>query len=851
MSEVIYGSHTMTILEHALKYAARGWKVFPCHQVDSSGQCSCGVPKCHWPENQNAGKHPRTQNGYKDATLEEDQIRLWWGKWPTAPIGVACAPSGLIVIDIDPRNGGDSKFNEIQREIGKLDGPLVKTGSGGWHIYMLPFAGSPKGVLERGIDIKFNGYVIAPPSMHPCGKPYQWEQDGEPTEAPDVWVKRLLKPARPLSIVGAPGDCKANEVKDALTVIPSDDYETWIQIGMSIKAAVGDDGITMWDEWSSTAHNYDADAIPKHWGSFSEGGGITQNTLFGLARQHGWRPPLKLVTIEDIEDAPPRTDDDVPQELHADAEHIDIGPTAPNVDGPPEEKPVIRISPDITVVVDAAEDAILNMPRRNLYQRSGGLVRIARDASPAAKGQQRPPGSISIKPATPAYLMEICSRAATWWKLKARPKQNEDPWARVTPPQWAPATLAERGQWRIPPIMGIIAAPTLRIDGTLLNTPGYDYRTGLLYLPGGAKFPELKDIPTKEDASRSLDELSECFDDFPFTEPSDKSAALCAILSLVCRAAIAGPVPIFAIRATAAGTGKTLLADIIAIIGTGRAAPKFAQAQNPEEEKKRLLAVAMEGDPCFLIDNVDKTLGSGALDSAVTAGVVKDRVLGKTGNAEAPFRPVVMATGNNLQVRGDTGRRMVPVDMDAKCERPELRGDWAHPNITQWVTKNRPRLVCAALTVCRAHACAGWPEVGLAPIGTFEDFSRVARAPIVWAGIADPCAGRERIRAEGDSDLDTLRDLLGAWRNHYDVRAVLLRDVAEEISGDLYGDSMKRMKEAVDEAISEYRRGTVAGKLGYYLRKYKGRVVDGMRLETGDKEGGGVPWRVVIVEASW
>jgi hypothetical protein len=39
--------------------------------------------------------------------------------------------------------------------------------------------------------------------------------------------------------------------------------------------------------------------------------------------------------------------------------------------------------------------------------------------------------------------------------------------------------------------------------------------------------------------------------------------------------------------------------------------------------------------------------------------------------------------------------------------------------------------------------------------------------------------------------------------------------------------------------------------LGYYLRKYKGRVVDGMRLETGDKEGGGVPWRVVIVEASW
>ena len=561
-------------------------------------------------------------------------------------------------------------------------------------------------------------------------------------------------------------------------------------------------------------------------------------------------PDLMLLAPPD-DDSPPHSDEEAPSELHADAEHIDIGPTAPDGNGDPSKKPVIRLSPEITEVVDGAEDAILHMPRRNLYQRAGALVRIARDAQPAAKGEQRPPGAISIKPATQAYLTEMCSRAATWWSFNKRAPKKEDPWNRCMPPKWVAETLTDRGQWRIPPIMGIIAAPTLRPDGTLLDAPGYDYPTGLLYLPGGTKFPPIPDDPTKQDASRALDILSECFDDFPLTEPSDKSAALCAILALVCRAAIAGPVPIFAIRATAAGTGKTLLADVISIIGTGRPAPKFAQAQSPEEEKKRLLAVAMEGDPCFLIDNVDKTLGSGALDSAVTAGTIKDRVLGKTGNAEAPFRPVVMATGNNLQVRGDTGRRLLPIDMDARCERPELRGDWAHPSLILWVTKNRPVLVCAALTVCRAHALAGWPEMGLVPIGTFEDFSRVARAPIVWAGLADPCAGRERIREEGDSDLETLRNLLSAWRDHYELRGVLLRDLAEEIGGDLYGDSMKRLKESVEESISEYRRGTVAGKLGYYLKRYKGRVVDGMRLETGEREGGGYPWKVELVEAKW
>ena len=832
----------MSMLEAALEYASRGWKVFPCHQADKYGVCSCDNEKCVWPSNQNAGKHPRTQNGYKDATLDEDQIRLWWKKWPTAPIGLACAPSGLLVLDIDPRNDGDKHFNEIQRDIGKLNGPLVKTGSGGWHIYLLPPAGAPKGVMVRGIDIKFNGYVIAPPSVHPCGEPYQWLEEGEPAEIPDVWVKRLLKPERPLRLVGDPCDCKTDEVKDALSVIPADDYETWIQIGMSIKVAVGDDGITIWDEWSSTAKNYDADVIPKHWQSFKTGGGITQNTIFGLARQHGWRPQLRLVTLEDLDDAPPLTDDDVPSEAHADAELIDIGPTAPTR---AEDKPVIRISPDITVVIDAAEDAILNMPRRNLYQRSGGLVRVARDADPAAKGQKRPPGATSIKRAPKAYLTEVCSRAATWWRFDSRAAKDKQ-WKRCMPPKWIAETLSERGQWRIPPISGIIAAPTLRTNGTMLDKPGYDYSTGLLYLPGGISFPAVPEAPTHADAVAAALLLSEPFVDFPFSAESDKAAALSAVLAVVCRAAIAGPVPLFAIRATTAGTGKTLLADLCSIIGTGREAPKFAQAEKPEEERKRLLAVAMEGDQVLCIDNVLHPLGTGPLDMALTAGTVKDRVLGITGNAEAPFRPVCFATGNNLQVKGDTARRIIPVDLDAECERPELRSNWKHPDIQRWTKKHRPELVTAALTICRAHALAGWPEDGLSPLGSFEDFSRVARAAVVWCGYSDPCDGADRVRAEGDVELESLREFLCAWDAYADGQSYVLRDLCDQLD-EPYGAEAKRLSAAIADMIAGHSRGTVSSRLGYALRRYKGRMVDGMRLETCERIGSGTPWRVVCI----
>lgn len=117
------------------------------------------------------GKAPITPNGYKDFTDNPNTIAGWWETTPNANIGVR-VPAGHIVIDIDPRNGG----NETWEKLRHLSTPTyaVKTGGGGWHFYYrLPYDLQVKGTLGEGVDIKANnGYVVGPGSIHPNGTPY-------------------------------------------------------------------------------------------------------------------------------------------------------------------------------------------------------------------------------------------------------------------------------------------------------------------------------------------------------------------------------------------------------------------------------------------------------------------------------------------------------------------------------------------------------------------------------------------------------------------------------------------------------------------------------------------------------
>lgn len=193
----------MTPLDYALAYAARGWRVFPIYECRATGtQCACGNRKCTSP-----GKHPRVKNGVKDATVDQLSIRAWWRQWPEANVGIATG-AGLMVVDIDPRHGGDETVDALRDELGAWpDTVEALTGGGGRHIYL----SLPGGVVTRnsaselgaGVDIRTDGgYVVAPPSNHASGGTYRWEASSDPSdgvglgEIPEAWLARIAKPLR-------------------------------------------------------------------------------------------------------------------------------------------------------------------------------------------------------------------------------------------------------------------------------------------------------------------------------------------------------------------------------------------------------------------------------------------------------------------------------------------------------------------------------------------------------------------------------------------------------------------------------------------------------------------------------
>ena len=183
-----------THLDAALNYAERGWPIFPLHGI-KNGACTCGKPECG-----NAGKHPLTKNGFKDATSDARQIREWFARWPDANLGAAMGTTGNghFGIDTDPRHGGDKTLSEVTAKLGPLPRTLVTlTGGGGSHHWFacrgVAFK-SKANALGPGLDLKAEGgYLILPPSAHISGGAYRWQDySAAPAELPKAWENFIL-----------------------------------------------------------------------------------------------------------------------------------------------------------------------------------------------------------------------------------------------------------------------------------------------------------------------------------------------------------------------------------------------------------------------------------------------------------------------------------------------------------------------------------------------------------------------------------------------------------------------------------------------------------------------------------
>jgi putative DNA primase/helicase len=640
--------------------------------------------------------------------------------------------------------------------------------------------------------------------------------------SPPCWITSALAklreacPRRKRASPGGNGRAQTSieDVVSALEVIPpTEDRALWIKVGEATFASTGgsDEGFAAWDAWSRKAKNYGG--TEKAWESFHRS--PPRNIGFGTLHHHAteadpaWSPPSR-------------------------------GPRGP--------KPVIDVvKGDLLKNLAEVQDAIVaDTDNPALYQRGGHLVRLLRNPQPGPV-QSR----LCLEPVTKDYTLIRMAQAADFRKFDGRAQE----WRRCDPPaDLAAALLANSGGWPFPTLVAVIEAPALRPDGAVLQDPGYDPATGLYFDPT-VGFPPVSENPTRADALEALAALKRPLRGFPFVGGDNgpaQSVALALMLTMLIRRTLP-TAPMFLVDAPERGTGKTKLTYTAELVAFGRRVATSAYSGETEEQRKQILATLLAAHPVVVYDNVERTIRGAALCAALTAPEYSDRKLGVSEQHALPTCTTFVATGNNMAVQGDMLRRVLSCRMDAKVEKPSERAfDF---DCEEEAARDRADLVVAGLTILRAYAVAGQP-VTLTPFGSFEEWSRRVREPLVWLGCADPYLTQELVR-ESDTEDEASGTLLAELHKQYGSQPVAggrgmttpasfrVKDAITKATTET--DSLRNddLKAALEAALP---KGINARSLGWWLRRHVDRVIGGLVVRRHAIEHSTVLWRVLRIE---
>jgi len=296
------------VLNDALKYLSRGWKVFPLHTVDCAGACSCGNTTCS-----DAGKHPRVRRGVKEASADPAQIQAWFGPGsPPSNIGIATGEaSGITVLDIDTAAGkqGATTWAELIAEGGEPQTLVARTGSGGMH-FVFKYNSALKtssNTLGPGVDCRNdNGYIVAPPSRHRSGGVYAWENDAEPVALPAHLAKRKETRGRPRKDDPLRQKYSIEQARSMLECVPPDDRDLWRAIGVILGRefdrsdqawAVYNDWSAQWKGTPGRNHNEIMHEAFYEISQRSSEKELTMGTLVRAALANGWVPKVGEVPV--------------------------------------------------------------------------------------------------------------------------------------------------------------------------------------------------------------------------------------------------------------------------------------------------------------------------------------------------------------------------------------------------------------------------------------------------------------------------------------------------------------------------------------------------------------------------
>jgi putative DNA primase/helicase len=507
--------------------------------------------------------------------------------------------------------------------------------------------------------------------------------------------------------------------------------------------------------------------------------------------------------------------------------------------------PEVKLGPDVHRVIDE----IINIIKGDdaIYSRAYELVTIV-GVDKTDRKAALAVGTPTIRPHTvPSVLPRLTKRIQFLASRKATKDEQLDASrggkkVATHKPAQPPANIIHSflslGDWPgIRPIVGVTETPILRPDGKICQKEGYDDATGYVLMPN-AIYPTIAESPTQDQARDCLRQLLDVFADFPYVDDASRMVPVAAILTVMARSAIAGAVPAFVFDASVRGSGKTMQADIVSIIATGRSAARTNYPEDDDELAKMLSSFALCGAPLFLIDNVTRPFGGGPLDLCITAvGDVEFRVLGKTEIRRIPWLAVILASGNNVVFPDDTVRRVLVSRLESLLESPETREDFTHQNLPKWVRDNRPHLVACALTILRAYCAHEKPNAGCPRWGSFEAWSELIPHAIVFAGGVDVMGARPKGERAMTDDLSALATFLRELtRLDPAAKGLSPRDIIQLLypndREDGAPDGWELMREAIETwCPPKYGTKPSADQIGKRLARYDGRILGGRRLQ--------------------
>lgn len=467
----------------------------------------------------------------------------------------------------------------------------------------------------------------------------------------------------------------------------------------------------------------------------------------------------------------------------------------------------------------------------NLFVYAERLVHLYVSEETVADGLYRPPGALVVHPVNKSHLTELATAVARHERFDARAQEDL---AFNCPTSIAEAYLA-RGHWpELRPMAGFIEAPTITLDGRLIQDAGYDAGTGLYMAGVPLDWSAPPANPTRADAEAARDVLLDLMKGFPFVADADRAAVVAGIITALIRRLLPAA-PLVAITAPTPGTGKTLIAETFAVIATGRRASVLALGHDDAETEKRLDGMLLSGDTVIALDNIERPLKSERLCQMTTQQFVRVRPLGVSVMPTLPTHVFLVATGNNLSILGDLKRRVVLIRMDSGKERPEQR-TFSCDHLGD-VFARRGELIRAALTLPLAYLAAGAPAIkGMHPIGGFEQWDRLVRRPLVWLGLPDPMGASESLR-EQDPDLEGMRLLLGSWIDAFGNVPKTASDLLKaglEYRPHSETYAHPNLRDALQMICFEK---PTTRKFSNWLRAHRDRIVDGMQVKEVGRDG--------------